>query len=471
MRYLKLGIFIVLLVTGMPMIAAEVLSLPQAIQMALEHRIEMQTAKLSRQSASLGLTVAESQLDWQATAAAGWKHGLDTQGQPTEQHRLSAGLIKQQRSGNQISVQGNYQKDESETAGASLFLNPTEAYGVNLDYRIPLQKGKGNLAYAYAEAQARMGIAISKAEQHATAERVSEQLINIYHQLLNLQIQIDENQRAIKRTGKLETYIAKNSRLGLAEEKDRLSVRARLAAQRADEKRLEREWVSKVTELQKMIGSVQSTIQIVNYDSAASLPSTLEKIQHQVVQRDAVIASNNEKLALAQSQLQLNRDKQNNKLDMVVSLGNETREGQRSGSTLDENEWVGGVRLEYQFPIDRRGVDATTLKTLIELDQIRLDGQRYENDLNNQLRQWHQEFQVTSETTQLYRLRKSIEALKYKEVKGRYLEGRTDIREMLEAEESLTIAEQLLAREEARRSLVLALLSNRVGLIVPDKDK
>lgn len=464
MPYIKMNLMLALVISSLSVNAAEVLSLPQAIQMALQHRIEMQSAKLARQSAALGLTATESQLGWQATASAGWKQGLDTFGQTSEQQRIAAGLVKQQRSGDQISLQGSYQKDESDIIGTSLFPNPIESYGVNLDYRMPLQKGKHNLEYAYAEAQAKLGVVMSSAQQQATAEQLGEQLIAIYHRLLDLQIQDNENRHAIERTLKLQALIKKNSRLGLAEEKDRLSVQARLAAQRAEEKRLQREWSAQLTELQKMLGAPQLNTWVTNYVNADSLPAELTDILQRVVTRDAFLAINKEKMAATETLLSLNRDKQKDQLDVVLSVGNETRQGQRSGSALDVNEWVGGVRLEYQLPLDRSGVDARMRQSLIELDQIRLDNERYTSDLKNQLRQWYQEWQMTAESGQLYRRRMNLEQQKYNEVKSRYLEGRTDIREMLEAEESLITAKKLLAREEARRSLVLALLSNRLGV-------
>ena len=432
--------------------------------MALQHRSEMQSARLSSERARLGMSITESQLGWQANAAAGWKHGLDMFGQPSSQQRLSAGLVKQQRSGNQISLQTSYQKDDSDTSGTSLFPNPLESYGVNLDYRIPLQKGKENLAYGYAEAQSKMAIAISSAEQRATADRVGEQLITIYHRLLELQIQTAEVHRAIGRTRKLEAFIMQNSRLGMADKSDRLSVRARMAAQVADEKLLQRERASQFSELKKMVGDIQDEVQVEDYNNIAGMPKTLTTIIAQGLQRDAIIASNKAKLAATESLLQLNRDKQKDQLDLVMSVGNETRQGQSSSGVLDQNEWVGGVRLEYQLPLDRRGVDARTRQDMIELDKIRLDNQGYEADLKNLLQQWYQEWKMTAETIKQYRYRKSIEDLRYKEVESRYQQGRTDIRELLDAEESLSTAEKQLAKEEARRSLVLALLSNRLGL-------
>jgi len=458
-----LKMLMIVLAVSMPLKAAEMLALPQAIQMALQHRTEMKSAKLSSERAILGLSINESQLGWQANVSSGWKHGLDMFGQPTEQQRLSAGLKKQQHSGNQISIQGSYQKDESDITGASLFPNPMESYGVNLDYRLPLQKGKDNPAYSYSEAQAKMAIAVSSAEQRATADRIGEQLITIYHRLLDLQIQTDENHHAIERTRKLTVFIKKNSRLGMAEEKDLLSVQARMAAQRADEKRLQREWTSQFSELQNMVGSIHKSVRLKDYHNSAAIPVTLAEVLTQVIKRDAIIEINKEKLAITESLLQLNRDSQKNQLDLVLSVGNETRQGQRAGGVLDKNEWVGGLRLEYQLPLDRRGMDARTRQSLIEIDQIRIDNRRYEADLKSLLHQWYQEWQIGVETIQQYQRLKTIENLKYKEVKNRYLQGRTNIREMLEAEESLSTAERLLASEKARRSLVLALLSNRLG--------
>ncbi|MFO7604277.1 MAG: TolC family protein [Gammaproteobacteria bacterium] len=458
------GLIGAFLLVSLPVAATDLLSLPQAIDMALQYRLELQGARLSRQSAGLGVSAVESELGWQANASAGWQHGLDMFGQPSEQQRLAAGLMKRQRSGDEISLQGSYQKDDSDIAGSSLFPNPMESYGVHLDYRMPLQQGKHNPQYAYAETQAQMELAIAVAQQQATAEQIAEQLIGIYHRLLEIQIQIAENQRAIERTLRLERFVQKNTRLGLAERKDRLSVQARLAAQRADGKRLQREWSTQLTQLRRMTGRTQDNVEVMNYESTRGIPLVISDIQQQVVQRDAVVISNRERLALTESLLQLNRDRQKDQLDMVLSLGNETRQGERAGGALDENEWVGGVRLEYQLPLDRRGVDARSRQTLLELDRIRLENERYETDLKNQLQQWFEEWQMAAETTQQYRLRQEIEQLKYQEVNGRYREGRTDIREMLEAEETLSTAERLLAQEEARQSLVLALLSNRLGV-------
>ncbi len=459
----NLLLLVLLEIVCAPLNAEEILSLPQAIQMALQYRSEIQSAKLSSERAELGLSLTESQLGWQANASAGWKNSLDLFGQPTAQESLSAGMVKQQRNGNEISLQTSYQKDHSDATGVSLFPNPVESYGMSLDYRIPLQKGSDNLAYGYAEAQSKMSIAISAAQQRASAERIGEQVISIYHHLLDLQIQRLELQHAIERTRKLEEFIQENSRLGMAEKRDRLSVQARMAAQHADEMLLQREWRTQFLELERMVGNIRDTVKVKDYDNIVGLPSTLTAVIRQVMSRDAVIASNNAKFSAAESLLQLNRDKQKDQLDLVVSVGNETRRGQNTSGVLDRNEWVGGLRLEYQLPLDRRGADARTRQDLIELDKIRLDNRGYEADLKNLLKQWFQEWRITTATIKQYRHRKSIEDLRYKEVKSRYLQGRTDIREMLDAEESLSTAEKLLAREEARRSLVLALLSNRIG--------
>jgi len=452
-------------------VAAEVLHLPQAIQKALHYRIEVKNAKLASESAALGKSITESQLGWQANASAGYKHGLDTFGQSTDQQRISAGLIKQQRSGDKISLLGSYQNDKSDSVNTSVFPNPIESYGVNIDYTMPLQQGRNNLEYALVDRQSLAGIVISAAQQQAIAEQIGEQIISIYHRLIDIQIQINENQRALKRTEKLNVYIKGNSRLGLAEEKDRLSVLARLAAQQADAKRLQREWTSQLTELQKMTGEPGSYKRVTNYNKANVLPATLEEVVLNVTQRDATIISNAERLDVAKTQIQLSRDNQKDRLDLIFSVGNETRQGERSTTTLDENEWTGGVRLEYTLPLDKRGVDAKTRQSWLEVDQIQYENERYTLDLKNQLQQWYQEWDMAGDTIHHYLNRKRIEQKRHKEVTARYREGRTDIRELLDADEALTVAEKLLAKEEARRSLMLALLSNRLGLFVEASEK
>lgn len=444
--------------------AVDVLTLPQAIHMALKYRSELKSAELNNESARLGLVVTESQLGWQANARAGLKHDLDMFGQPTEQQQLSAGLSKQQRSGNQISVQGSYQKDNSQTTGVSIFPNPLESYGVNLDYRIPLQRGRNNLAYEYAQVQSKMAVTVSSAEQRATADKIGEQLITIYHQLLASQIRMTDIQNALQRTQKLGALIKENSRLGMADKSDRLSVRARRAEQLADKKQLQRERLSQLIELQKMVGPVRYDTSVANYNDVKRLPGKLNEIWQEVSQRDAVIASNEAKLQTTESLVRLNRDQQKNKFDVVLSIGNETRQGQRVGGDLNENEWVGGVRLEYQLPLDRKGVDAHTQQTMLELTKTRIDNQRYKADLKNLVQRWYQEWQMTTDTIKQFKQRKLIEIERYNEVKERYMQGRTDIREMLDAEASLSSAEKKLSTEEARRSLVLALLSNRLGI-------
>lgn len=471
MKHKKIVVIPLMFALYISTVEAEVLHLPQAIQKALHYRIEIKNAKLASESSVLGKSITESQLGWQANASAGYKHGLDTFGQSTEQQKISAGLIKQQRSGDKISLLGSYQNDKNDSANTSVFPNPIESYGLNVDYTMPLQQGRNNPEYALLDRQSRAGIIISTAQQQAIAEQIGEQIISIYHRLIDIQIQISENKRALRRTEKLNLYIKDNSRLGLAEEKDRLSVLARLAAQQADAKRLQREWTSKITELKKMTGELAGFKRVTNFNKANDLPATLEEVVLNVMQRDATIISNTERLEIAKTQIQLSRDKQKDRLDLIFSVGNETRQGERSTGTLDENEWTGGVRLEYTLPLDKRGVDAKTRQSWLEVDQLQNENERYTQDLKNQLQQWYQEWGMAGETIRHYLNRKRIEQKRHKEVTARYREGRTDIRELLDADESLTAAEKLLAKEEARRSLMLSLLSNRLGLFVDLNEK
>lgn len=461
---LRILVVFFILSTNLPARESEVTSLPQAIQMALEYRVEIKTAKLKNQSASLGVPIVESQLGWQMSAAAGMQHGLDTFGQVAEQTILSAAIARQQRSGDQISIQGNYQKDESDISSPGIFPNPVESYGINMNYRMPLQQGKDNPQYAFSEKQAMTDVVLSAAELQLNTEQISEIIIGIYHRLIDLQIQQREIKRAIYRTVKLEAFIKRNSQLGMAESKDRLAVQAKLAALRADKARLAREWQSQFTEFSKMTGLRNNYTTVVQFNDESRLPESLEDIIRIVLSRDAVILKNSESIALAEAKIQMRRDMQRDQLDMVLSLGNETRQGQRASGTLDENEWVGGVRIEYKLPFDRRGVDAQTQQGWLELDQTRLESQRYETDLKYKLAQWYEEWKMTELSTQQFQHRKDVEQKRYREVHARYREGRTDIREILDADEALNNADVLLAREKVRRSLMLSMLSNRLGI-------
>jgi outer membrane protein TolC len=419
---------------------AQTMSFDQVLQRVVDHYPSLRSTEYQVEKARQESIKVESTLGWQLNAQGGVSHDLSLFGAPSDTVNLAGSLARKLDSGASLSFNANINRIDSDYAISPSLPNPATTTSLDVQYRQPLQKGVDNPDYVIAKDNAAVQQRLASAERASRYDQVASQLVDIYLGLARVQSQIANTGQAIARSQRLKKYIARRFNLGLAEDKDRLQVEAQLKGQAASLQTLKQAQVKQVVALNRLMGrepqaglQLQQPQAVFEHEDMQLLPV--------VQQHSPALKSVNGRLQLAENSIRASRDARKDQLDMVMYLGNKTNAGDTATGSLNDSEVVGGVRLEYNRGLDRRGDDARLYQAQLDRYAAISDKHQVLEDLKYNLASLLADRDSVKQTIQAYVLSVSSEQKKLKDAERRYRQGRTDTDQLLQFEAQLSAAE------------------------------
>ena len=446
---------------------AQTMSFDQVLQKVVDHYPSLRTSEYQVEKARQESIKVESTLGWQLSAQGSVNHDLSLFGAPSDTVNLAGSLARKLDSGASLSVNADINRTDSDYAISPYLPNPATMTSLDVQYRQPLQRGVDNPDYVLDRDNAEVQQRLASAERASRYDQLASQLVDIYLGLARVQSQIANTEQAIVRSKRLKKYIARRFNLGLAEDKDRLQVEAQLKGHEATLQTLKQAQVKQVVALNRLMGrEAQASLQL--QQPQAVFEHNDMQLLPRVQQHSPALKSVDGRLQLAENSIRASRDARKDQLDMVVYLGNKTNAGDTAGGSLKDTEVVGGLRLEYNRGLDRRGYDAQLYQAQLDRYAAISDKRQVMEDLKYNLASLLADRDSVKQTIQAYALSVTSEQKKLQDAEKRYRQGRTDTDQLIQFEAQLSAAElnlelqriELLGVEQKLRLLTGQLWDN-----------
>jgi len=453
--------------TGQAM-AAEALTLRKAVQQVIDTYPAIRVSKLQMDKAGQEVIRADSQLGWQMNLEAGAAHDTYPSVFPSDTVTAGGGMQRQLESGGTLGFQGGYNRSDS-TDPTMKSYNPLTTTKADVTWLKPLRQGAGNPLYKQSAVGARSGLAIARAGYRSLLNQVTQQTIDLYYGLAVTQARKKTAEYGLERAQRFLAYVQHNNRLGLAEKKDLLQAEAQLRAQKADLESLNISWEQQRTNLNRLMGRPwNEEFELVSVNNEGSATQDPEALLKEVEAVNPDIARLEAQIDIADSSLDLAKDKYKSKLDLVMSAG--TRTG--NGGSFDKADYAASVKLQYQRPVSNRGLTAEVYQAQIGRDISRRELDKTRDDLRYQVRGLVSELQTGKLALEASKSRLETEHAKLEETLKLHRAGRADTSQVIQFENETNFAEFAvkqqaidLARKEQTLKLLRGTLWNEFQLM------
>jgi len=451
-----------------------VLTLKQGLQRVLENSPEMKLARMQAQSGALEINKAESKLGWKLNSVISAEQDVSFIGSPTDRSSVTAGLSKPLSVGGEIELGAGYTYEDSKFGFSSSFPNPSNSSRADISYRLPLGKGRGNVEY-------HSDLKDAQAQRDAAAfgylgrqDTMARQFIELYHAAAFTRRRLEHARNSLNRSKRLLQHVVKNERLGISEREDRLQASAKVHTREAELKRLELTWTQQRSALNRMMmqGWNQEFTPAVE---VAEYGSSLEEVLANIRARDPYVARARAQVEQANAWISNRRDNKRDTLDVIASVGYRDLSGELTpdpannqfDTNYSETDTVGSLSIEYQFGLDKRGVDAEFMQAQLDYDVALEQLTALEADMEYNVSSLHVEILRNQETVVAQQARFNAENAKFKDGIFRYRDGRIDTTRLLQYEDDLRAAELTLSKEEIELAQRLAIMSLWRGTLMP----
>jgi outer membrane protein TolC len=363
--------------------AAEPLTYKQALQEIINTYPTLTIAALQVEKARQNLTKVESTLGWNLTAEGGYNHDLSTFAVPVDTGDAIASLNRKLESGHSVGISGRYRYEDNQFSISPQLPNPYESTAVDLNYRVPFGRGKDNPDYAQGLATANASVTFEQANQYAVRNQLAEQAKELFYGAAIVRARYSTAQDGVKRAIRFKKYIQDRVDLGLAEENDYLQAEAQLQLQISEMKTLEVLWEQQRTTLNRLMGrdwEKEFTPTLVSKRKKYGKVDLPELIQQSETNSPDLLR-NKAVLEQSEAELVLQRNNRKNKLDLVLSVGVRRVNGDSAVGTIDERDTAGGIRIEYQNALDKRGLDAGIYQAQLQKNIAEEETRKVKDDL------------------------------------------------------------------------------------------
>jgi outer membrane protein len=426
------------MVAALPLNAAPTLSVEQMVQAIYRQYPSIRVAELELNQARQEIAKVDSQLGWVLNAQGGYSHELSFIDSPLDRYDASAGVQRTLESGSQLGISGGYTYEENQRTFSPVVANPTERTRIDLDYRMPLSQGKDNPGYHSGMMNAGAQVAISKANFNAAQDRVVQQALSLFYDAAVTRARIDEAKGAIERAERLVKFTRKNQDLGLVEDKDILQAEAQYQSQVSSLRSLEALWERQRITLNRLMGrpfdeEFRPEANIANLPTRAAYESAFAK----VVDYSPELRVQRQRITLAQSTITLAQDERKDQVDLILNLGARDARGDSSLGSLQENEVVGGLRVEYRRALDTKGLDAGLYQAHLDQQIAEQQIRRIKQDLKYDVMALLADIQASDKALQSTRKHLAVEKRKWRDALERYQSGRADTDQLIRFENDL----------------------------------
>lgn len=444
------------------MAAESSMGFEKVVNNILRHYPTLEVARLQVARAIEEVPKVEGQLDWELSGSGGVSHDVSVFGTPSDRGDINLSLERQLESGHSVGVSGGYTYEDSSFTFSPLFPNPSHATELDLNYRIPLGQGEGNPAYKEGLIGAKAGVQVERAAALELRNEVANQALELFYAKARTEARLDSANEGLRNARRLKDYVARRRELGLAEAKDSLQaeaqVRARETAVRQFEVTLEQQQIS----LNRLMGESWDS----RYKSSLQLQTELtdyeiDELIAQAETRYPLLQKNMARLEVTETILRRSRDQRRDKLDLVLSVGTRTRDGDSMAGSVSEQDVAGQVRFEYREAFNQGGLDAEVrqaqLDRTIAIEEIR----RARDELTYGMASLVREINATRRALDSSRRHLESEEKKFDEAVERYRQGRERTDNLIRFNNELNDARLSVAEQKvelARRVSALRIL-------------
>lgn len=467
----SISLFLVFMTTTLHAVEEQTRTLQNVIKLVLTNYPSIKIARLEIERATQEFSKIESQLGWVVYTQAGISRDTGAFNIPSERFDALASIGSVQESGNRVEVVGQYSYEDSDSVAIPSIANPLERTMLDLNYRIPFGQGEDNPDYNQGKLSAEAGLQATEATKIKQIDGLVQQTLSLYYDAANTYMRIQDANEAINRAKRLLKFVQNNQRLGLSERKDLLIVEALLGAKVADRDNLLTIWSRQRTELNRLIGVKPNSDFVPAIVTKSHLPDRVSVLD-QVYAIDPDIMIQKAQLKSVQSNIEFANDAKKDKFDLVLSVGARNTSGDTVTGNVDDSEWAGGAKLEYQFSMDQRGFDAELYQAMLDKQTIEEEIARIKRDLGYDVTGIMEQIEQNLVSEKSSKRRLSIEKAKVEEAIARYKVGRADTRELIDNENTLFASSLLyetrkieLARKHSELELMLGLLWDRKVLL------
>jgi len=402
-------------------------TLNQFITESINAYSALNIATLNVNKLALEIDKVSSQLGWVATSQGGYSRNASSFGIQTDTIDFGVGLEKPLESGSTVSIEGRYAHADSEQVLFNLSPNPSDTTNIDLNYRIPLLEGNGNQQYQFNTQKALIDKKIAELEKEQIRENLVIKLIDIYYLIATIDSRLETAKKSLERTIKLRKYIDSNIELGLLEKGDVFQVDAQIYTLKLEKQKILDLREKQIIAINRFLNKPFTNEFVIDASSMTlnyRLDST-EKVTSNVIVHDYEIAKLNSRAKLLDSELELSRNREKNKLDLVLSVGIQNRTGNSGASSIDDTDTTGMMKFEYRNALDKRALSSQRLQIQIDRETNNEQLATLNKDLKYETYRLLKEVEKSKEIVILTKKRTKNETLKYQDILKRYKNGRS----------------------------------------------
>ena len=414
----------------------------QLVERVLEVYPTLKVAEMEIEQAVQEKRQIESSLSWLLNGTVGLTHDLTGIGTPSDRFDINSSINRQLESGATVSLSAGYRYEDSAFAFSPSFPNPANTTSIDLSYRLPLSQGYGNPAYNEGVATADASYKLAKANLSLVRISLMQQAKDIFYTFTLIEKRKKNAIQAINRTKKLSQYINKNMTLGLSEKKDQLQVKAQLDSAIAQLSVIQLQWNELSHSLDRLLVNklsikfrpiLMSALK-VNHPDIYELLKISEKYHP-----SAKIAQ--ARVDIAQSQIDSAKDVKKDNLDLVMSVGTRTSNGESTSGSVSEKDWAGAVSIQYKHLFDDRGVTAKHKQSLIDKNIAEQNLKKITDDIYFSVTKLRAEILLAKLALDDSFQRLNSESLKLKEAEKNFRTGRVDTAQLIQFQNEFYSAE------------------------------
>lgn len=417
----------------------------QVMQRVLDRYPSLKISEMEVAQAAEQRQQVESSLGWILNSSAGIKHDLTGLGAPSDRLDIMGSIGRQLKSGATLSLSGGYTYEDS-TIPFTGFPNPAHTTRLDLSYRLPLAQGQGNAQYTEGLNSAEAGYALTKANQLLTRITLAEKVKDLFYSLLATRARLINAEQAVTRTRKLQNYINNNFKLGLTESKDQLQIKAQLDSRLADLHAIQLQWKQQQTSMNRlMLEDWNKEIKPILFSSRNNKLYKINNLIKKTTAYHPAVKITQAQLEMAESQIATALDIKRDNLDLVLSVGSRTSDGDSTSNTgtvtVSERDWAGAVSIQYKHLFDDTGVSSKHKQALLEKNIAIENIIKTNDDIRYTVSGLVSEIEMAKIAVKSANQKLHSESLKLKEAEQRFKNGRADTAQLIQFQNEYSFAQ------------------------------
>lgn len=418
------------------------LTIYQVMQRVLDRYPSLKISEMEVAQAAEQRRQIESSLGWILNSAAGVTHDLTGFGTPSDRFDVRGSIDRQLQSGATLSLSGSYRYEDSSLSFSPVLPNPAHTTRLDLSYRLPLAQGDGNPLYEEGIISADAGHDLAKANQLLTRITLAEKVKDLFYSSVLTRARIENAKQAVQRAKKLAVYINKNMKLGLSEKKDQLQVKAQLHSKLAELSTIQLQWKPLQNSLNRlMLEEWEKDVQPILLTTENFKYSKLNKLMEITEAYHPAIKLSQAKLDIAESQINSARDEKKDSVDLVMSVGSRTSNGNSTDGTVSEQDWAGEVSIQYKHLFNDDGVSSKYKQALLEKNIALQNILKTNDDIRYNVSGLVAEIESAKLAVKAAYQRLKSESSKVKEAEHRFRSGRADTAQLIQFQNEYSFAQ------------------------------